>query len=116
MNKNNSLICTLSLIAGIASYPLSFISFIFFVCTCLGRIPVTKEVFLVLFFVTIGITALTAIAGILLGIIGIKQKIESKRKAIFGIVLSSVMLVGSVCFYCFIFLRPSNMNFIFYLL
>ena len=116
MNHHSSLISTLSLVTGIVSYPLGIFSFMFFVLTCLCRIPDDRIILQILFFVMISITAVTAIVSIVLGVIGIKQKSENKRKAIIGVVLSCVMLVGAVCFYCFILQQPSNMNFIFYLL
>ena len=107
MSNKSSLICTLSLITGIASYPLGIIAFICFVLASLGRIPEIADIFRILFFAIISITAVTAIASIVLGIIGIKQKSENKRKAIIGVVLSSVMLVGAVCFYYSVFLLLS---------
>lgn len=116
MNKKSSLICTLSLITGIASCSLGVISFILFIFSCLGRIPDVKDILRVLFFVMISLAAGTAIVSIVLGVIGIRKNSEDKRKAIIGVVLSSVMLAGSGCFYCFALLRPSSMNFIFYLL
>ena len=108
-------VCQFSLIAGEVSLALGFYSFILFVFACFARDPGFQDVFRILFFIMIGITAVTAIASIVLGIIGIKQKSENKREAKTGIILSSALLVVSVWFYLAVFLRPSNMNFIFYI-
>lgn len=54
----------------------------------------------------IGITAITAIASIVLGIIGIKQKSERKRMAIIGVILSSAMLTAFLGFYCVLMIDP----------
>ena len=108
MKERSSLPCVLSLVFGIATYPLSIFTFICFICTCLGRIPTIKEGFLVLFIIMIIVTAISAISSIVFGIIGIKQKSKHKRKAILGVILSSINIVVSLCFYCVVLTYPTD--------
>ena len=116
MKEKASVPSIISMVFGLIAYPLSFFSFFCYLFIRLGRIPDINKVFLVLFYAAISITFSMAIAGIVFGIIGIVQKSKNKRKAIIGIVLSSVLLVATAGFYCFLFQKLSNLNFIFYIL
>ena len=108
-NKSDSP-CLLSFIFGAITFPMSGFTYAMYIAASdssgyIGQ-KTNWAITLVLFVSTI----LLDLSGIVLGIIGIKQKRPKKDFATAGIIVSSVMIFASICL-CFVIMLYNNLSF-----
>ena len=110
MKTKSPVPCVLSMVFGIIIFPLQILAF--YMCyaaasynwyysnTFKGSL---LNVIVIALYVVIG---LLTIAGIVLGIIGIKQCRPKKGMAVAGIIICSLMIVASFCQYGCLYMMP----------
>ena len=110
MKTKSSVPCVLSMVFGIIIFPLQILAFyMFFAAASYNWYYSDKfmgsllSVIAIALYVVIG---LLIIAGIVLGIIGIKQRRPKKRMAIAGIIICSLMIVAAFCQYGCLYIMP----------
>lgn len=110
MKTKSSVPCVLSMVFGIIIFPLQILAFyMFFAAASYNWYYSDKfkgsllSVIAIALYVVIG---LLIIAGIVLGIIGIKQRRPKKGMAIAGIIICSLMIVATFCQYGCLYMMP----------
>lgn len=110
MKTKSSVPCVLSMVFGIIIFPLQILAFyMFFAAASYNWYYSDKfmgsllSVIAIALYVVIG---LLIIAGIVLGIIGIKQRRPKKGIAIAGIIICSLMIVAAFCQYGCLYIMP----------
>lgn len=112
MKPKSFLPCVLSLVFGAASYPLSIITFFMFYAASYenyyNSYSVGAIVFSVIVILLCVVVVSFVVAGIVLGIIGIKQRRPKRGMAIAGIIISSLIIIAYICQYgCMYYIMPN---------
>ena len=110
MKPKSSAPCVLSMVFGIIIFPLQVIAYYMaFIAASYNWYYSDKfmgsmlSVIAIALYVVIG---LLIIAGIVLGIIGIKQRRPKKGMAVAGIIICSLMIVATFCQYGCLYIMP----------